>query len=107
MLRNGKAEIFNAIEKYRIDTSEENKNAIIKLVKEGADLTVLNEDKYTPLQVLRKLKLWECIDAIVVWRNDDSKNNAKYGGLLLDAISQNRLETTRKLINAKAKLCWI
>lgn len=107
MLRNGSAEIFSAIEKYRIDTSEENKNAIIKLVKAGVDLTVINEDKYTPLQELRNLKLWDCIDAIVVWRDDDNKNKAKYGGLLLDAIGQNRLETTRKLINAKAQLSWI
>jgi len=102
VLRDNKIDLFVAIQNY---TKTKSLSEIIQLVTSGADLTVTNSDKKTPMQVLADLKLWECINVIAGMKADEG-DKARYGDAFLTAVKEDKLDTASILIKARAKITW-
>lgn len=71
------------------------------LLKAGADTTCVNSQGQTPIQLAAAKGYWDCVNVIVEERQDPY-DESKFGSALLRAVSANKIETVKKIINAKA-----
>ncbi len=90
--------IFEAIKATAVTKSY---HEVIRLIKEGADITETNDNGMNPIQFAHSFLMWDCITAMV--ENSKEVNvQGRFGNLFLAAVKNNQYEATSALLKADA-----
>jgi len=75
------------------------RDAVARLIRQ-VDYKEEIENKKTPIQLARDLGHWDCVEAIASNKKTDAVDAARYGDVLLTAVKEDRLASTRILLEA-------
>jgi len=80
-------------------------NAVLKLMNH-VNLEEEIDDKLTPIQIAAKLCHWDCVEVIAKNKKADANDRYRYGCALLDAVSNDKIDTVKVLLEAGASKNW-